>query len=124
MCRSWTVFAAIVEDLPYPGNYVVAKAGSEEDIIYTYRYTDELRHRAQLMRDRFKRALDPLFDVRPLLPTGALNGTHVCGTCRFGDDPQMSVLDRDNRAHDLDNLLSLTHPSSRRAEGSIRVLQL
>jgi choline dehydrogenase-like flavoprotein len=27
-----------------------------------------------------------------------------CGTCRFGDDPQTSVLDRDCRAHDLDNL--------------------
>jgi choline dehydrogenase-like flavoprotein len=29
---------------------------------------------------------------------------HVCGTCRFGDDPATSVLDRDHRAHQLDNL--------------------
>ncbi len=29
---------------------------------------------------------------------------HVCGTCRFGTDPRRSVLDRDNRAHELDNL--------------------
>ena len=29
---------------------------------------------------------------------------HVCGTCRFGDDPQASVLDRNNRAHGIDNL--------------------
>ena len=29
---------------------------------------------------------------------------HVCGTCRFGDDPQTSVLDRNNRAHGIDNL--------------------
>jgi len=49
----------------------------------------------------------PLFDVRPLQPAGALNGSHVCGTCRFGDDPQTSVLDSDNRAHDLDNLYVL-----------------
>jgi choline dehydrogenase-like flavoprotein len=27
-----------------------------------------------------------------------------CGICRFGDDPQTSVLDRDYRAYDLDNL--------------------
>jgi choline dehydrogenase-like flavoprotein len=107
VCRSWTVFAAIVEDLPYPGNYVAAKAGSEEDIIYTYRYPDELRRRARMMCDHFKRAVDPIFDVHPLEPTGALNGTHVCGTCRFGDDPRTSVLDRDNRAHDLDNLYVL-----------------
>jgi choline dehydrogenase-like flavoprotein len=106
LCRPWTVFAAIVEDLPYPGNYVAAKAGSEEDIVYAYRYPDELRRRARLMCDRFKSAVEQFFDVR-LLQTGALNGTHVCGTCRFGDDPQASVLDRDNRAHDLDNLYVL-----------------
>jgi choline dehydrogenase-like flavoprotein len=102
--RSWTVFAGIVEDLPYPGNYVAAKTGSEEDIVYTYRYPDELRRRALMMCNGFKSAVDPLFNVRPLQPPGALNGSHVCGTCRFGDDPQTSVLDRDNRAHDLDNL--------------------
>ncbi|PZV27270.1 MAG: hypothetical protein DCF12_05145 [Snowella sp.] len=27
-----------------------------------------------------------------------------CGICRFGDAPQTSVLDRDYRAYDLDNL--------------------
>ena len=104
--RSWTVFAANVEDLPYPGNYVTAKSGSEEDIVYTYRYPDELRRRARLLLDRFRSAVEPFFDVRPL-QTGALNGSHVCGTCRFGDDPKTSVLDRDNRAHDLDNLYVL-----------------
>jgi choline dehydrogenase-like flavoprotein len=106
LCRSWTVFAAIVEDLPYPRNYVAAKEGSDEDIVYTYRYPDELRRRARLMCDRFKSAVEPFFDVLPL-QTGALNSTHVCGTCRFGDDPQASVLDRDNRSHDLDNLYVL-----------------
>jgi choline dehydrogenase-like flavoprotein len=105
--RSWVVFAAIVEDLPYPGNRVSAKAGSEEDIVYTYRYPDELRHRAQISGDCFKNAVDASFEVRPLQPTGELNLSHVCGTCRFGDDPRKSVLDRDNRAHDLDNLYIL-----------------
>ncbi|HUN99673.1 MAG TPA: GMC family oxidoreductase [Bradyrhizobium sp.] len=107
LCRSWMVFAAIIEDLPYPENFVAAKAGSDEDVVYTYRYPDELRRRAQVMGDRFKTAIEPLFDVRPLQPVGALGGTHVCGTCRFGDDPRTSVLDRDNRAHDLDNLYIL-----------------
>jgi choline dehydrogenase-like flavoprotein len=105
--RSWTVFAGIVEDLPYPGNHVAANAGSDEDIVYTYRYPDELGRRALMMRDSFMSAIEPLFDVRPLQPAGALNGSHVCGTCRFGDDPRTSVLDRDNRAHDLDNLYVL-----------------
>jgi len=105
--HSWTVFVGIVEDLPYPANHVAAKAGSGEDIIYTYRYPDELRRRALMMCDGFRSAVAPLFDVRPLQPAGGLNGSHVCGTCRFGDDPQTSVLDRDNRAHDLDNLYVL-----------------
>ena len=57
------------------------------------------------MSDHFVSTLAPCFDVRPLQPVGALNVIHVCGTCRFGDDPRASVLDRDNRAHDLDNPL-------------------
>ena len=98
--RPWTVFAGIVEDLPYPGNHVTAKTGSDQDIVYTYRSPDELRRRAVMMRDGFKSAVEPLFDVRPLQPAGALNGSHVCGTCRFGDDPRTSVLDREiGRAH-------------------------
>jgi choline dehydrogenase-like flavoprotein len=107
LCRSWIVFAATVEDLPYVGNYVAAKSGTEEDIVYSYHYPDELRRRAQTMSEGFRSALAPFFDTNALQPIGALNGTHVCGTCRFGDDPRTSVLDRDNRAHDLDNLYVL-----------------
>ena len=29
---------------------------------------------------------------------------HVCGTCRFGTDPKTSVLDPQNRAHEVHNL--------------------
>jgi choline dehydrogenase-like flavoprotein len=29
---------------------------------------------------------------------------HQCGTCRFGNDPKISVLDRDCKTHDTDNL--------------------
>jgi choline dehydrogenase-like flavoprotein len=42
------------------------------------------------------------FQFDSLLP---LYGTaHQCGTTRFGDDPKSSVLDRDCKAHELDNL--------------------
>lgn len=30
--------------------------------------------------------------------------THMLGTCRMGDDPRASVIDRDHRAHDVPNL--------------------
>jgi choline dehydrogenase-like flavoprotein len=105
--RPWTPFSTILEDLPYLENHVSAKAGSDEDVVYAYHYPAELRRRAQFMVDGFKRAVDHVFDVHQLEPSGELNGSHVCGTCRFGDDPRTSVLDRDNRAHDLDNLYIL-----------------
>ncbi len=105
--RSWTMFTAIVEDLPYHRNAVAAKSGSDEDIVYTYRYPEELRYRAQTMTDGFQTVVASQFDIRPLQPSGIINGSHVCGTCRFGGDPRTSVLDRDNRAHDLDNLYVL-----------------
>ena len=107
LSRPWTAFSGIIEDLPYPGNHVAAKPGSEEDIVYTYRYPDELRRRALMMCNGFKDAIASMFDVRPFHPVGAIDGIHACGTCRFGDDARTSVLDRDNRAHDLDNLYVL-----------------
>lgn len=35
---------------------------------------------------------------------GQTGGVHLLGTCRMGDDPASSVVDRYNRAHDVPNL--------------------
>ncbi len=102
--RSSMWFAQLIEDLPYVENRVIARPGSDEDVVYEYTYPDELQRRSQAIFDDFKAAVAADFSIRPLHPVGSLNGSHVCGTCRFGDDPKTSVLDRDNRAHDLDNL--------------------
>ena len=32
------------------------------------------------------------------------NGAHLLGTCRMGDDPETSVVDRYHRSHDVPNL--------------------
>jgi choline dehydrogenase-like flavoprotein len=34
----------------------------------------------------------------------ATSGPHLLGTCRMGDDPQTSVVDRWHRSHDVSNL--------------------
>jgi len=39
------------------------------------------------------------FGVHP-----STGGEHLLGTCRMGDDPQTSVVDRDHRSHDVPNL--------------------
>ena len=123
--RSWLLFATIIEDLPSSQNSVKAKSGSEDDIVFKYQYPDELRRRASRLSELFKSAVDPSFDVRVLEPLGELNLSHACGTCRFGDDPRTSVLDRDNRVHDLDNLYVLDasfFPSSSGINPSLTII--
>jgi len=102
--KSSAVFATILEDLPYWENRVVPAADSPNGMRFEYRYPDELRRRNQRFRRRLKRALGPHHRTMVLSPPGTLNFGHVCGTCRFGTDPRTSVLDRTNRAHEVENL--------------------
>jgi choline dehydrogenase-like flavoprotein len=95
-------FAAIIEDLPYYENRVVPDEKAESGVRFRYTVPDELRERIAAYRKVLARALAPHRLV--VLPADNINYGHVCGTCRFGDDPDASVLDRDNRAHDIENL--------------------
>ena len=57
------------------------------------------------------------------MPIGVCS--HQCGTLRFGDDPAASVLDRDCRAHDLDNLYGVDaafFPSSGAVNPSLTII--
>jgi choline dehydrogenase-like flavoprotein len=103
-----TVLATIVDDPPYADNRVTLTAHSSQRgartlaIDYRIRPSDRARIARQraLMRDLLK-------PLRFKLIKQAENArllAHACGTCRFGNDPQTSVLDADNRAHGLDNL--------------------
>lgn len=97
------------EDLPDPNNRVECSADGKLYLRYTpnnLEARDRLIHRWRTVL----RAVDESvmhvmpFSLYPrnLLPLGAV--AHQCGTCRFGTDPQTSVLDTNCRTHDIDNL--------------------
>ena len=56
----------------------------------------------------FLKQLKQVFEPFRTISIGAAKSNdnlgHVCGTCRFGIDPSTSVLDPQNRAHEVDNL--------------------
>jgi choline dehydrogenase-like flavoprotein len=100
--------AAIMEDLPYLDNRVLPCDGRSPDgrqrLRIHYRlHASEIERRAVFLR-HFQEVFKPF---RKVTLRGAENNeglAHVCGTCRFGTDPKSSVLDTENRAHEVDNL--------------------
>jgi choline dehydrogenase-like flavoprotein len=102
------VLAAIMEDLPYLDNRVLPSNRPSVDgrqrMRIQYRlHANEIERRATFL-GQLKEVLKP-FRTMPL-GSGKDNANlgHVCGTCRFGSDPKTSVLDAQNRAHELENL--------------------
>lgn len=96
------------EDLPDPDNRVRIQENNLY-IDYTpnnteahdrllYRWTDVLKTVEKTL-DGFPRGV---IHPRSEVPLQVM--AHQCGTCRFGDDPTTSVLDRNCRTHDVDNL--------------------
>jgi choline dehydrogenase-like flavoprotein len=97
-----------MEDLPYLDNRVLPSDrpngdGRQRMRIHYRLHTNEIERRAAFLR-QLKAVLKP-FRTMPL-GSGKDNSNlgHVCGTCRFGTDPKTSVLDAQNRAHEVDNL--------------------
>lgn len=96
------LLASILEDFPYAENRVTVATDGRPQVTYRQRESELHRRRTlqELLRAAFRGLGATLVSDRDA--PKALG--HVCGTCRFGDDPATSVLDRDNRAHELDNL--------------------
>jgi len=107
--RPINVLAAIMEDLPHADNRVTPGTP----------FTNGARQRLRMQvpverpgprsrghfsiassRERWRRCVPVQSRWRKRNAAVA----HACGTCRFGTDPALSVLDANNRAHGLDNL--------------------
>jgi choline dehydrogenase-like flavoprotein len=97
------IFVAMAEDDPHPDNRIVLDPDEPDGASFHYALTDDLRRRADALRLAFARSIRPWRTLR-ISPTLEMNYGHPCGTCRFGNEPASSVLDRDCRAHDLENL--------------------
>jgi choline dehydrogenase-like flavoprotein len=102
-------FWLTTEDLPLPENRVTLADDGNVQLGYRSTNDDEaarLYHELKKIMNHAGMAehhvLDKNFYMRMNIPVAGC--AHQAGTCRFGHDPQTSVLDEDCKAHELDNL--------------------
>lgn len=96
------------EDLPDPENRVTLN--SEGKIVLSYQPNNEEAHKR--LTAKLKSMLNRLDCHEHLIPRNLFVGqriplagvAHQNGTIRFGNDPATSALNRDCRAHEIDNL--------------------
>jgi choline dehydrogenase-like flavoprotein len=102
-------FWLTTEDLPMPENRVTL--GSDGNVRLAYTSTndeeaDRLYHELKKLLNHIgmsdHHVLDKNFYMNMSIPIAGV--AHQAGTCRFGDDPATSVLDKNCRAHEVDNL--------------------
>jgi choline dehydrogenase-like flavoprotein len=97
------------EDLPRPENRVTLRQDGELQIAYTpnnNKPKQELYGELKSMLAHLGMHHEHLMGRHLYLKTDipVAGCAHQAGTCRFGEDPSDSVLDRDCRAHEVDNL--------------------
>ncbi|MDE3208441.1 MAG: GMC family oxidoreductase [Pseudomonadota bacterium] len=89
------------EDLPHPDNRVILKPDGH--IQLCYRPSNEEAHLRLLVQ--WKKILRQLGFIGVFFERMGIGAVaHQVGTLRFGDHPEQSVLNRDCRTHDIDNL--------------------
>lgn len=128
------ILAAIKEDLPYEENRVEWLEKDPDDHSQgkiVYRLSETERRAIQDFRTLVCSALRPYRFVTLKEAENNRRLAHACGTCRFGEDPKRSVLDRNNKMHGLSNLYVVdasffptsggTNPSLTIAANALRV---
>ncbi|BAZ12430.1 glucose-methanol-choline oxidoreductase [Calothrix sp. NIES-4071] len=123
-CVPWLL---ITEDLPNLNNRVSLK---QEKIHLDYTPNNEKAFNRLIKRwiaalksiDSYKSKQISIYHAEKM---SIKEVAHQCGTCKFGEDPQTSVLDINCRAHDVDNLYvvdSSFFPSSTAINPSLTIM--
>lgn len=101
--RNKLCIATIMDDVSYPENRLyLSESGGE--LMLTYQMHEEAKQRLAEFR---KLILKNFRGLSPQLHKQGENNQrlgHATGTCRMGNDPKTSVLNKFNRAHDVENL--------------------
>lgn len=94
------VLASIVEDFPYESNRVL----NTNKVSFIYKVQNADKNRLDGMRKKMHAALKS--KLKMIIYGGEKNTLlgHACGTCRMGNDPRNSVVNKQGRTHDLENL--------------------
>jgi choline dehydrogenase-like flavoprotein len=98
-----------IEDLPSEANVVALDpALTDSDGIpaprIRYRIDEDAKANLSWQIERAKEAHEAAGAVETVVTDWSQWGWHLLGTCRMGDDPSASVVDRFGRAHDVPNL--------------------
>ena len=109
MARHAVDFWLSTEDLPRPENRVTLDRDGHVRLSYkqtNHEPAKRLYHKLKGLLAHAGMHPDHLVSRHAYLKTDipVAGVAHQAGTCRFGTDPQSSVLDTDCRAHELDNL--------------------
>ena len=101
-------FWMTTEDLPDPNNRVTLTENGGIMLSYTPNNEEAHKRLQGVLKNMLKEigCHDNLVPLRAYIPGRIPLGgvAHQNGTCRFGSDPQTSVLDVNCKAHELDNL--------------------
>lgn len=98
-----SVFACILEDFPYSENRVVWDPQCASGARIEYTIHQELKYRIKRFRKILRKTVSSNY-MFPMTEGVWLNYGHPCGTCVSGLDPSTSIVDKDCKLHDVDNL--------------------